>query len=70
MRCKKKEAMKKPKKNKRIKGTGFFGLPFSRSPVKLLSAWRKSYTIKKLKNEKKKKLSNDEISNAQKDNFT
>ena len=35
--------MKKRKTNKRIKGTGFFGLPFLRSPVKLLSAWRKSY---------------------------
>ena len=35
--------MKKRKKNKRIKGTGFFRLPFLRSPVKLLSAWRKSY---------------------------
>ena len=43
MQYKKKKATKKRKENKRIKGTGFFGLPFLRRPVKLLSAWRKSY---------------------------
>ena len=35
--------LKRSKRSKRIKGPGFFGLPFLRNPAKLLSDWRKTY---------------------------